>query len=346
VLIEVITERDALKKSYTAMKRECWEWKHNHTNLAKLNRALVARLRATQPIITSPDDWLPWNGGEQPVPDGTMVECRLRGNSDNVDLAEDFDWRDNADIYDIVFYRVVKPAETKPDAAPPILTSPDDWLPWNGGEQPVPDGTLVEYRMPGRGLIYGPVGAEEMRWGDRISAYRVVKPVDAAPTPPEGIVPAPVPTPDPYAALKAAHAAGRVIEYSFGGMAWTPLREDPLFVDPVERYRIAPETPAPRVPLGPEDIAPGSHVRRKVRRPLDSVWLAVTRVGSGGIWAPDGTYSWVELAAGYELLLPGFNPETGWRECSKEGGATASHCPRSMDTHTVINDPADHHGHT
>lgn len=48
---------------------------------------------------------------------------------------------------------------------------------------------------------------------------------------------------DPYFALKAAHAAGKVIEVAekrFGG--WSPVKENHNWTFPVEEYRIKPET--------------------------------------------------------------------------------------------------------
>lgn len=60
------------------------------------------------------------------------------------------------------------------------------------------------------------------------------------------------PLPDPYAELKAAHAAGKVIQFrhSIGG-AWTDGRSFE-WVLPPDFYRVKPD------PLGPEDVPPGS----------------------------------------------------------------------------------------
>jgi len=47
---------------------------------------------------------------------------------------------------------------------------------------------------------------------------------------------------DPYFALKAAHAAGKVIEVAekrFGG--WSPVKENHNWTFPVEEYRIKPD---------------------------------------------------------------------------------------------------------
>lgn len=67
---------------------------------------------------------------------------------------------------------------------------------------------------------------------------------------------------DPYAELKAAHAAGKVIQYNCGSVSypeWNDVRE-PAWGGNVNEYRIKPEPR--RVPLGPEDVPPGSVFRR------------------------------------------------------------------------------------
>lgn len=88
----------------------------------------------------------------------------------------------------------------------------------------------------------------------------------------------PQPSPqDPYAELKAAHAAGKTIQNaSFDKSGWfdTPY---PRWTAPVDMYRIKPE---PRkVPLGPDDISPGSVIRiignDEFEADLDGEWSSV-----------------------------------------------------------------------
>ena len=43
-------------------------------------------------------DWIPWSGGEQPVPNETPVEVRFRGGHiDNGEIAEGWYWEQNGD---------------------------------------------------------------------------------------------------------------------------------------------------------------------------------------------------------------------------------------------------------
>ncbi len=55
-------------------------------------------------------EWIPWNGGEQPVPDNTMVEILCRYGGKNTGAACAFWWGRVADpaSLDIVSYRVIK----------------------------------------------------------------------------------------------------------------------------------------------------------------------------------------------------------------------------------------------
>ena len=63
------------------------------------------------------------------------------------------------------------------------------------------------------------------------------------------------PPPDPYAELKAAHAAGKTIQNaSLDGSVWWDMPY-PTWTAPVDMYRIKPE---PRkVPFGPDDVRAG-----------------------------------------------------------------------------------------
>ena len=88
-----------------------------------------------EPLPNS-DGWIPWNGGECPVPLDTKVEVSCRGPyPTSTGLARNFSWGHLEMLYDtdIVSYRVIK-EESKGEG----------WIPWTGGGQPVPDGTKVE----------------------------------------------------------------------------------------------------------------------------------------------------------------------------------------------------------
>ena len=55
--------------------------------------------------------WHDWDGGDCPVPEGTMVQAFLRENggwSGETRPAEDWSWDHLSDMADIVRFRVVK----------------------------------------------------------------------------------------------------------------------------------------------------------------------------------------------------------------------------------------------
>jgi hypothetical protein len=66
----------------------------------------------------------------------------------------------------------------------------------------------------------------------------------------------PLPQPDPYAELKAAHAAGKVIQHNRGNGSYPNWCDvpDPEFSDRVSTYRIKPEQQ--KVPFQPSDVLP------------------------------------------------------------------------------------------
>ena len=77
---------------------------------------------AVQPAITAlrdalygsklGDGWFQWNGGDCPVPAGTMVQVRFRRGGDEINrIAEVLEWehRNFGWWWDIVAYRIVTP---------------------------------------------------------------------------------------------------------------------------------------------------------------------------------------------------------------------------------------------
>lgn len=58
------------------------------------------------------DGWIPWHGGENPVP-GKMVECMLSAGHRFRCAADSLSWRHNGDCGGIVAYRVVEPKPAK-----------------------------------------------------------------------------------------------------------------------------------------------------------------------------------------------------------------------------------------
>lgn len=122
---------------------------------------------------------------------------------------------------------------------------------------------------------------------------------------------------DPYADLKAAHAAGKVIQCDFGdGDGWTDVPE-PKWISPIIcHYRIKPEPVM--VPLGPNDVFPYDIFRCGGDAFL---WRTVTGLGLDGVWIPHGTpegnkfVTWEELQKHWEI-----SPDAGktWQRCEKE----------------------------
>jgi hypothetical protein len=57
------------------------------------------------------NDWIEWNGGEQPVKDGTLVMVKFRGDlpdDNHEDLAETWYWFDDGEDCDIIAYKIVE----------------------------------------------------------------------------------------------------------------------------------------------------------------------------------------------------------------------------------------------
>lgn len=123
-------------------------------------------------------------------------------------------------------------------------------------------------------------------------------------------VPVSEPEPDPYAELKAAFAAGKTIQgYSLHDEQWRDLPA-PAWSRPAEDYRVKPEPV--KVPLGPEDVPPGSAFRpiggdewRSIQGPTES----------GVVVAFVGTVTWDDLAKRYEISRD-FGKT--WHPCWKE----------------------------
>lgn len=130
------------------------------------------------------------------------------------------------------------------------------------------------------------------------------------------------PKPEKWAAEKAAHAAGKKIEmWSYITNTWVHM-PNPVWQG--NAYRIAP---APTyIPLGPEDVPPGSVFRfnRNDEWKADALgeWSSVVNVsakyGIGLVVENNGGelvfISW-SSAMDHEILRPG---ETEWKLCRKE----------------------------
>lgn len=112
---------------------------------------------------------------------------------------------------------------------------------------------------------------------------------------------------DPAAELKAAHAAGKTIQFLSGGVAWRDCDGPPLYLSNLE-YRIKPEPQklplcADDVKAGDEFLAPDGYRRQ---------WQKISDNGIMFVW---GCASWEELNShGWKIRSIG---ETEWRPCYK-----------------------------
>jgi len=122
---------------------------------------------------------------------------------------------------------------------------------------------------------------------------------------------------EPWAAEKAAFAAGETIQYSSG---YNPIWVDVL--DPMwltestshgPRYRIKPKPQ--KVPLEPCDVPPGSVIRNGLNNP--NRWYAVLSVGHSGLATCEDSLKTFEYLKGsdWQIKRPA---DTEWQPCCKE----------------------------
>lgn len=107
-----------------------------------------------------------WKGGDQPVADDVRVAVLLRRGDTQNGFGEDFEWKHFGIDLDIVAYTTM-----------PVGGQAESFIRWEGGAQPVPDGTRVMVVYRNENCVPGL--AEKFTWehidneGD-IIAYRVV----------------------------------------------------------------------------------------------------------------------------------------------------------------------------
>lgn len=136
--------------------------------------------------------------------------------------------------------------------------------------------------------------------------------------------------PDLYAELKAAHAAGKVIQVWDDGNIWRDI-SNPSWCLQVNEYRIKPEPlPPPPVPLGPEDVPPGTVLRGAGEaKNYDGGWCIITSCSRTGIriWREcdsnptEITWRTIKDAKSEinrSIPLTGKWDPTAWEPCSKE----------------------------
>lgn len=114
------------------------------------------------------------------------------------------------------------------------------------------------------------------------------------------------PPPDPYAELKAAHAAGKTIQFLSGGVAWRDCDGPPLYLSNLE-YRIKPEPQ--RLPLCADDVKAGAQFLSK----CGQVWFP-NHIREGYVsFGHFMSLTFQELIDdGWKIRCAG---ETEWRPC-------------------------------
>jgi len=187
----------------------------------------------------------------------------------------------------------------------PVLTPEqiaDGWIEWHGGKPPVWGGSTPEV-IHKSAKNEGVRIASEWRWehigasGD-IIAYR----------------------PDPYEALKKARSEGKVVElFMEDKNQWEPLNHDPIWSDGPDHYRVKPSPVM--VPLGPEDVPPGSALRyiesTTHTRRYGFAWFLVREVPTAG----DGVVVSDEWRPSFEFMKEKL-------EISRDGGKTWQKCEK------------------
>ena len=129
--------------------------------------------------------------------------------------------------------------------------------------------------------------------------------------------------PDPFAAEKAAFAAGKTIQYySKSSLEWLDCYPCPPSWDPDYAYRVKPD-PA-LVPLGPDDVPPFSAIRWSGWETTE--WALVLRVTNETVYFSDrraGSATLNDLRAGNvkinrSIPLTGKWDADAWTACFKE----------------------------
>ena len=115
--------------------------------------------------------------------------------------------------------------------------------------------------------------------------------------------------PDPFAAEKAAFAAGKTIQCKDASTPWMDCETTPCWFHDVE-YRVKPEPVL--VPLGPDDVPPGSTLETEM-----GGWMMITSIGLAGVVCATrstGCIKWEELKRRFKINR---NNGLGWQPCSK-----------------------------
>ncbi len=128
---------------------------------------------------------------------------------------------------------------------------------------------------------------------------------------------------DPYAELKAAHAAGKKIEVQMPNGEWFDYKPDsPQWNLQPECYRIKPEPATKEVELGPEDVPPGSVVLSSSAGCNGTRWASVACAKTDGVEIYGRVcIPWSELFTHWKINrsipLTGKWDAAAWEPCHK-----------------------------
>ena len=238
-----------------------------------------------------PEGWRPLIKGERAKAGDEYYQSYADWTS------QEFESVNSAEVY-VIHQRTRRPL--------PVLTPAqiaDGWVEWHGGDCPVWGGSAPSVILrDGLTVKTAHAYAEGWTWrhcnndGD-IIAYR----------------------PDPYEALKKAHSEGKVIqvlESRFEGQidGWSDVKNHNWRFPP-EIYRVKPSPVM--VPLGPEDVPPGSAIRYRLATATERYWI-VTTVDEIGIH--------VHTPRGWERIEYARTQQE--MEISRDGGKTWQKCEK------------------
>lgn len=245
---------------------------HLEASLDLLRNAMVS-----EPPAPDSEGWIPWAGGECPVPQGDSVDYKLKNGAQfSRVLAVALDWRATAPNYSIVAYRPAKP--DSPQVEPWTPPVPPRGMSWHRDD-------WQESMLPRewRPLLRG----ETRQTGDEVYSDKH----------------------STWLAWPEAKTLDPVIQLDVPGETSNLSR--------TRRPLPLPERlPDVRLPLRVEDVPPGSAVSHpKWGEPADEWWRMIEQVSPKGIhFGSSALYTFEELhELGWLIKKPG----EAWQPASR-----------------------------
>ena len=306
-------------------EKELWEIAHdayiNNTTTASQDwKAVVQSViteherRKAEQVKPEPEiPWIQWHGGECPLKDDEVEqwEFMLANGESCKDLSEPstYSWQAMDSRWDIIAYRVlkwkVKPEWKLPDPPEGAAWHRTDWT-----QDMLPEGwrplLAVEHTTKG-----DDVSCDGKHWTRHIGLHWKLSAGDEPNWFQRTTRPLPV-KPDPFAAEKAAFAQGKTIQFKGRESAydWSDCYTAPGWFSDCE-YRIKPDPVL--VPLGPDDVPPGSLHFCDTNGYL---WLSIVAVTDKGICT---THGFTDFGSLFRCNTHKINRQDGlgWVPCSK-----------------------------